>query len=300
MTEEAEVEVVETENDTTQQPEDKREDKKTEVDIVELVKKSKEPKATEEPNEEPENQDKKEFDPKKDRVDFSTPEQQAKFDDVYKQMKKSDARNKMLTDLLEEVTGRLDKIENKDKQTQSAEAEKLLFDKIIEANDEGDVESLTKSIDELVKYRAENTVKAQIDEYTKKISQNDLAQAQTVEEFMNQKDDKGDFMYPWMQEDDPRFEEFLQKSSVLGYQLSQKNPNDPNLVYKTMQKANEEMLNWEAPKQKKQPSTRTPDPMQGSNLTQQEGRNKIKMTQAELEIARRLGVDPKKYAQHRG
>ena len=275
-------------------------DTEVEVDIPALVELAKNP--PEEKAEEPE--EKKEFDPKRDRVDFDTPEQQAKFNDVYKQMKNSDARNAMLTDLLEKTVERLDAMESRQINEQQVAAEQVLLDKIMSANEDGDTESLTKSINELTKFRTDGLkdgLKSEIiNEIVNKNEAEKKRDADAVIDFMSRQDDDGGYVFPWMHDDHPGFNDFLSKASRIGLELGQANPDDPNLVYKVMERTNQEMMSWEAPKETPKPQPRTPDPMAGSNLTQQQGRNKIKMSAAEMEIARKLNVDPKKYAAHKG
>src|SRR3990167_1125527 len=82
-------------------------------------------------------EEKKPFDPKTDKVEFNTPEQQEKFNYMYKQTKMSDSRNQMLTDLLQKQQTRLDELEGRFKQTDSADAERILLGKIKQARDSG-------------------------------------------------------------------------------------------------------------------------------------------------------------------
>lgn len=278
-------------------------DTEVEVDIPALVELAKNPPAPEE-NKEPDPEEKKEFDPKRDRVDFDTPEQQAKFNDVYKQMKNSDARNQMLTDLLEKTVDRLDAMEGRQKNEEQTAAEQVLLDKIMSANEEGDTETLTQSINELTKFRTDGLkdgLKSEIiDEIVNKNDETKKRDADAVLDFMNRKNEQGEYIFPWMQDGDPRFNDFISKASQIGLQLGQENSDDPNLVYKVMERVNTEMMNWEAPKEEPKAQTRAPDPMGGSNLTQQVPRTKIKMSPIEMEIANKLGVDPKKYAAHKG
>lgn len=278
-------------------------DTEVEVDIPALVEQAKNPpEQVEEPKAEEE--DKKEFDPKRDRVEFDTPEQQAKFNDIYKQMKNSDARNQMLTDMLEKTVERLDSMETRAKSEDSQAAEKLLLDQIMSSNEDGDVEKLTESINELTKFRTDSLKDGLKNEIVQEIvNKNDAKKtqdAQSVIDFMDRKSDSGEYLYPWMQEGHPQFNDFLSKASQVGLELATTNADDPSLVYKVMERVNSEMMSWNSPEEEPKPKTRTPDPMAGSNLTQQHGRNKIKMSPIEMEISKKLGVDPKKYAAHKG
>src|SRR3990167_4544304 len=56
-------------------------------------------------------------------VEFDTPEQQEKFNDIYKQMKMSDQRNQMLTEFLMEQQKQLEEVKGRFSQTDESEAE---------------------------------------------------------------------------------------------------------------------------------------------------------------------------------
>ena len=296
---EVEIEVVE--EATKEESVETGDEGKSEPDIKELLQQAKNPPAeeTEEKAEETV-EEKKEFDPKTDRVDFDTPEQQAKFNDVYKQMKNSDARNAMLTDMLQDVTSRLDEMDGKTKTEEKAQTEKLLAAKIMEANEDGDAEGLTKAIKDMVDFSSGAAADKKMTEMVNKIDEGKQKDADVVLDLMKRVSDENQSLYPWMQGDHPQHNDFISKASVVGMELMAANPNDPNIVSKVMERVNADMMNWEAPKVEAKPQNRAIDPMQGSNLTQQQSRNKIKMSPAEMEIARKLGVDPKKYAAHRG
>ena len=308
MSDEAQTE--ETVEIEVEQPESQA-DTEVEVDIPALVEQAKNPPQEAEKQEEnpqstetsSEGPEKKDFDPKKDRVDFTTPEQQAKFNDVYKQMKNSDTRNAMLTELLEKTVERLDAMEGRQRNEEQNAAEQVLLSEIMSANEDGDVEKLTKTIGDLTKFRTDGLKdglkKEIIQEIVNKNEADKKRDAASVMDFMERQNDDGTYQYPWMQEDHPGFGEFLSKASKIGAKLEESEPDDPNLVYKVMERTNQEMMNWDAPKPEPKPQERTPDPMAGSNLTQQVPRNKIKMSPQEMEIARRLNVDPKKYAAHK-
>lgn len=297
---EPEIEVIETPVEAKTEPETDPVVEAAQVDIAALVEQAKNPP---QPEEQPQEEPKQEFDPKRDRVDFDTPEQQAKFNDVYKQMKNSDARNQMLMDMMQEQQKQLDELNGRFRNEEAQAAETVLLDKIMTANEDGDTEKLTQSINELTKFRTDGLkdgLKSEIiEEIVNKTNTEKERDAQSVLDFMNQTNEAGEYLHPWMQQGHPQHEEFIKKSAVIGMEIGEENPDDPNLVYKTIERVNREMMSWEEPKPEPKPQPRTPEPMAGSHLTQQVPRNKIKMTDAEIDMARKLNMDPKKYASSR-
>ena len=86
----------------------------------------------------------KPFDPKTDKVEFDKPEQQQKFDYVFKNMKMSDNRNAMLTEFLTEqqkqlddLRGKVTSISQEKTQENHTEASRVLMSKLNTARMEG-------------------------------------------------------------------------------------------------------------------------------------------------------------------
>jgi len=260
-----------------------------EVDIPKLVEASKNPP----PKQEPEEEKAEKFDPKKDWVEFSTPEQKAKFDYMYKQTKNADTRNAMLMDLLQKQQEQLDSITGRFTQEDENIAEQAIQGKIRDAVEEGDTDAQTKAIDELVKYRLSKLGQEKTKKSVNEAPQYDPQDVRTVEDFAYETTPKGDLKRPWLHQDHPDFLSAVQKAQTIASQLGAKNPNDPALVYKVLQRLDDEMTppSRVAPKG----NSRAPDPMATSNLTQQANRGTIKLSRAELDICKKLGVDPKNY-----
>ena len=109
----------------------------------------------EQTQEAPANQDtQEEFDPKS-RVDFN-PEQQRKFNDLYKQVKMSDARNKMLADMNQKALDKIDELEKRFSQTDHAEAERILTSRLKEARESGDEDKADKIFQELIDFKVDS------------------------------------------------------------------------------------------------------------------------------------------------
>src|SRR5688572_14351557 len=69
------------------------------------------------------NEAEKAFNPKTDKVDFTTPEQQARFNEVYRQVQKSDQRNAMLTEFLSEAVKQIEDLKGVTKEIKNEKAQ---------------------------------------------------------------------------------------------------------------------------------------------------------------------------------
>jgi hypothetical protein len=250
-------------------------------------------------DEKPVAEEKKPFDPKSDRVDFTTPEQQEKFDYVYKQVKMSDARNQMLTDLLQEQQRQLDELKARNSKDDSATAEAMLTAKIKQARDAGDDLAEVNAFKEYAEFIADKKL-AERSTPAKPVQPqvNDMQDVGYVASLMQEKDPSGNVLRPWLHEGHQDFEKALGALQT----ISAKYVGDPQAVPKSLLELDNVMRSrMSTPKQPAQqaPNNRAPNPMQGSNLTNTKQRATIKMTRQELEIAKKLGVDPKKYAERR-
>lgn len=247
-----------------------------------------------------EDQQPKAFDPKTDRVEFNTPEQQAKFDYMYKQTKMSDARNAMLTDMLQTQQQQLDDLKARFSNTDAADAERILLTKIKTARDSGDDAAEFEALNELVDFKADQKLNHAKPPKQQQPNQNNDQQSKDlryIETLMEEVDDNGNALRPWLQEDHP---DFATAYSLLETKIAPKFNGDPLYLQKSMFELDQIMRN-KMTEQTPQQTTkaRVPNPMQGSNLTNVTKKPTIKMTREEIEIAKKLGVDPKRYAAKR-
>lgn len=281
----------------------------TDIPEVEAVEVQTEPSEPEEqtPEEQP-----KPFDPKSDKVDFTTPEQQAKFDYTFKNMKMADNRNAMLTEFLAEQQKQLDELRSfKDQYTtektesHQAEASRVLMDKLYKARDEGDDAAYDSTLKELISFETQSAatkiVDQKVNEILQKHSQEDTKQAEFVAGLMNEKTETGDYKRPYLQENHPDFKTAISNLAVISMEYK----NDPLVLEKSLAKL-ETMMSVTPMKKEEPPAQpRTPNPMQGSNLTNRKPGNTIKMTKVEQEILQKLEkgsgrkIDLKSYAARR-
>ena len=256
-----------------------------------------EPEAQEEAPE-TEAEQEKEFNPRTDKVDFSTPEQQEKFNYIYKQVKQSDARNQMLMDMLETATQKIGDLEGRFTQTDEADAKGILVNKIKHARSEGNDEAEISAIEELAEFLAEKKVQkvnkpavAEVEKFAPQKAQ----ETQYIQNLMTETDIRGDLVRPWLNENDPKFYNAINELE----KISVKYIGDPFALQKSLADLDIVMTQKKEPPKNPPTQTRAPNPMQGGNLTNHKPKATIKLTKAELDIAKKLGVDPKRYAAKR-
>jgi hypothetical protein len=258
----------------------------------------------------------KTFNPKTDKVDFDKPEQQARFNEIYRQLQKSDQRNLMLTDFLAEQQRQLDEvrtgfsqIKTEKVQTEQAEAEKILMQRIQTAREAADDTAYDNALSELITFRSTQEASKLFDAKVNEFRKQETVQAENyalqVKSAMEEKDESGNYLRPWLQEEH-------EQNAVAIYHIkkisSKFNENDPNIVSKTLKELDQvmsaQMKKTEPPKDPPA-QNRTPNPMQGTNLTNQKPKGTIKMTRVEADIFKKLErhsgkkIDLKKYEARR-
>lgn len=231
-------------------------------------------------------QEENDYDPNE-RVEITDPKVQRKFNDIYKQMKMSDSRNKMHLELLQKQDAIITDLQNRFKQSDHMEAEKVLTARLKAARDAEDEELEMRVLNELIEYKADQKVKGlkaepkQTQESV--VSQDDF---QYVSNWAQETNDDGSPKRPWMMDNHPRHQEATNIAKKIGETVLEE------FGYFDIE---EVMDRVEVAMQKKQVNKRAPDPMR-ANLTKQPARSKIKLSSAELEIAAKLGVKPEEYA----
>lgn len=236
--------------------------------------------ATEEVEVTEETQEEQSEKPEREWIEF-TPEQQKKFNDVYKQVKMSDSRNQMLTKMLEEQQKQLDELKGRFSQTDEAEAERILKDKIQEARDAGDLDTEVRLFKELAAFeksvpKKQTKVEA-VDPDTKYV----LALAEET-------DERGEPTRPWLSNTHPLHRSMLTKAQIVVAEL-EADGIEPTLP--AVMKILDERMN------KKPTISRAPSPLERGNLTS--GKNgvniKPKLSEQEKIIARKLGMSEADY-----
>lgn len=230
-----------------------------------------------------------EFDPKQ-RVDFSTPEQQKKFNDIYKQAKMSDARNKMQADMLAKAMEKINELESRFSQTDHAEAERILNARLKEARDLGDEEKADRILQEIIDFRVDSKLKATKAEkpLPQTIDQIDDPDVKAIVNYANETDVRGQPIRPWIDANHPQHANAMKIASTVALEVNSE------FGYVDIPEVMKRMDNAMKPKQQTQANSRAPDPMRG-NLTNRPAQGKMKLSPQELAAAQKLGVKPEDY-----
>lgn len=238
----------------------------------------------------------KAFDPKTDKVEFSTPEQQAKFNDQYKQTKMADARNAMLLEMNQKAIARIEELEKRFSNTDSAEAERILLGRVQAARNSGDDAAELAALNELTDFKVEKKLAEKANKPAPPVMAENSAEVQYISGMIEETAPDGTQLRPWMNNDHPDQAVALAELEP----LKAKYAGDPYAIPKILQELDQVMkVKMTKPVSPPQPQLRAPNPLQGGNLTNVKQKTTIKMTRQELEIAKKLGVDPKRYAAER-
>lgn len=233
---------------------------------------------------------KTEFDPKE-RVEFTTPEQQKKFNDVYKQMKMSDGRNKMQAEMLSKAMDKISELESRFQQTDHAEAERILTSRLKEAREAGDEEKADKILQEIIDFRVDSKLRPK-PEAVKKPAELD-PDVRAVVQFAQETDDSGNPLRPWISDNHPQHQNAMKLAGAVAMQVN------AELGYVDVGEVMHRMDDAMKAKPKVavnngNGNSRAADPMRG-NLTNTPAKGKMKLSPQELAAAQKLGVKPEDY-----
>jgi hypothetical protein len=254
----------------------------------------------------PESKEKAQKDPpakqKEDFVEINDPKVQARFNDVYKQMRKANEEKEKLENELKEFKEKVNFLHNKEEKLKEEEAENLIRQKIKEAKDVGDEDAEIRAIEELVEYKSAK--KQALEEKNQQKVNNSSVERDTsiVKRYMEETTEEGEPMRPWLYSDHPDHRKAVGLAAELAMDYSE---NDADVVAKVLNRLDDIMQDkitrQPQPKQKErqQPQQRQFDPMGRANLTTAQRPSTIKLSRAEIEVAQKLGIDPKKYYQHK-
>lgn len=237
-----------------------------------------------EDNQPEESQD--DYDPKA-RVSFDTPEQQRKFNDVYKQMKMSDARNKMQTDMLAKAMEKISELESRFSQTDHAEAERILTARLKEAREVGDEDKADRILQEIIDFRVESKLRPK-EKPQKVIDPMSDPNVVTVVQYAEEKDSNGNLIRPWLNANHPDHRKAMSIAASVAMQ------SHSELGYDDLEDMLRRMDDAMKPKAKPAGNNRAPDPYR-SNLTNNPAQGKMKLSPQELAAAQKLGVSPDNY-----
>lgn len=226
-----------------------------------------------------------------------SPDAQRKFNEMYKQTKMSDQRNKFLLEANERALKRIEELEGRFKQTDESQAEQIILQRIQEARDNGDTSAEMKFISELTDFKAEQKIKG-IQQPKPQQQQVDFGlpddDVNYLKETVFEKDNSGNFVRPWLHENNPRYQTTLRQSAIISAEVeAELGYIDAREVMTRLEK-----IMTQKPTSQRPVNNRAPDPLQ-SSLTTKNARGTLKLSPAEAAIAEKLGIDHKTYAQSR-
>lgn len=231
------------------------------------------------------------FDPKE-RVEISDPKVLRKFNDIYKQMKMSDARNKMLNDMNQKALEKISELESRFQQTDHAEAERILTSRLKEARDAGDEDKADKILQEIIDFRVDSKLKGQKVEKPQPKPVMDDPDVQAVVHFAQETDIHGNPLRPWIDARHPAHANAMKLAGAVAIEVN------AELGYLDVAEVMKRMDDAMKAKPKPQGNNRAPDPMRG-NLTNNTAKGKMKLSPQELVAAQKLGVKPEDYLKYK-
>ncbi len=231
---------------------------------------------------------------KEEWVDIKDPAVQKKMNNLYKQVKMSDTRNKFLMDANEKALQRIEELESRFNQTDQAEAERVLNQRLQEARDEGDSQKEAKILQEIIDYKVSSKLSSQ--KQPEKVQQQPSYQElepdlQYLHDLATSTDDNGQLAAPWIRADHPKHATALKLAAI--YATDYHTEHGYVDIEEVMDKVTKEMARKTTVSK---PNNRAPDPMKGSDLTRRPTQGKIKLSQAEVAMAAKLGVKVEDYA----
>lgn len=235
------------------------------------------------------------FDPKE-RIEISDPKVKAKFNHLYKQVKMSDKRNTMYWDLIQKQQEKLEELESRFKQTDLADAEKILRTKLKEARDIGDDEAADKIMEDIVDFRLEKKLQSltpKKDSLNKNQHQFETPEQQEIASFAFQTDTNGEPLHPWIDSNHPQHQRALKLTANYRDQVEQEFGYVD--ITEVMQRVSTAMKKPAQPQLKVKTNNRAPDPFANRGLTNNSNKGKLSLSPAEKDICRKLGLSEEEY-----
>lgn len=267
-----------------------------ELEIVETDESNTETEETQNTEEfESEDSEQEKTDSKKSEWVELSPEAQRKFNDMYKQTKMSDQRNKFLLDANQKALQRIAELEARFNQTDEAEAERILQNSLQAALDDGDTAKATKIMTELADFKAEAKLKSlrktEIPKQQMDLPGDDV---EIIRATVFEKGDDGNYKRPWLHEGNPRYGDMLKHATIISAQVQHEfGYLDASEVMQRLDEVMTKKTTTKPPANNRQPD------VLGGGLTNKNNRGTLKISPQEMEMARKLGIDPKLYVQSR-
>lgn len=235
---------------------------------------------------------------KREWVEFSTPEQQAAYDNLFSQVKMSDNRNKMYMQWMQKQQTELDEMRLRFSQTDTTQTESILNNRHKEAREAGDEDRADKIMQEIIDFRVQKALnKTQVQQVkSQQVSEANDPDARYIDFLAKEADERGNPVRPWLNEAHP---DYIKAESIARAKSQEFfNQNGFVSVPAVMKQVEAEMSKGKQP-HRPQGNTRAADPFSGGNLTRNQNSNKLKLSADEASIAKKLGVSAEDYARNK-
>jgi hypothetical protein len=239
---------------------------------------------------------------KEDYVEIEDPKVQARLNDIYKQMKQAKEEKEKLANELKEFKEKVNVLHTKDQRAKEEDAENLIRQKIKEAKDSGDEDAEIRAFEELIEYKKSKEQNLQEKTPQKVNEESQDRQAYIVKRYMDETTEAGEPVRPWLYNDHPEHKKACGLAAELAMDYDE---NDTDIVAKVLNRLDDIMQDKMTrqpqmrQQEKQQPQRKGLDPMGRANLTTAQRPSTIRLSRAEMEVAQKLGIDPKKYYQHK-
>lgn len=247
-----------------------------------------------EPTEEPEKKEPR----RSEFVETDDPKVLERINDLYGQVKKSDARNqsliehnKMLEQKLSEILDRQNKFETDNKKANNDKVETELRNQLKEAREEGDYDRISDLEDKLLDLRLERRLSERIKpeekpkEEVKEVQSEQMTDQERYAYYLGaERTAEGNLVRPWLQDWHPDNEKALKTLNSVREELiaAGKNPT-VDVMFKIL----DERMNGK------------PRPREATVLSGEGGpspKKTVKLTRQQAEVARKMGISAEAYA----
>lgn len=239
---------------------------------------------------------------KEDYVEINDPKVQARLNDIYKQMKQAKEEKEKLANELKEFKEKVNVLHIKDQKAKEEEAENLIRQKIKEAKESGDEDAEIRAFEELIEYKKSKEENLQ-EKIPQKVNETEHdRQAYIVKKYMEETTETGEPVRPWLYNDHPDHKKVVGLAAEIAMDYDE---NDTDIVAKVLNRLDDimqdKMTRQPQMRQQEKPQAQRKglDPMGRANLTTAQRPSTIRLSRAEMEVAQKLGIDPKKYYQHK-
>jgi hypothetical protein len=241
---------------------------------------------------------------KGDFVEFS-PEQQKKFNSMYKQARAADENNRYLMEhskKLEEtvltLSEKLEAINSKTSLKEGHDAVTTIKAELKRAIEEGDVDKQVELNSQLADIKAEQKLKAiQPKVEPKKIEAAPQQQVDPAQQYIDylakEKDSSGQIIRPWLHQNDPNYERALELSKEVAqrYIDQGRTPDIARVLYD---------VEMEITGEAKEPTKKQAQVLSGANFTRTKSNAKLNLTDEDRKVARRMGLDVERLSKVKG